>query len=373
MIMTKTNNNSGTGRTPYLVRVPSRDQWHIRDGKTRISTGETDRSSATAKLLEYLNKRELQAEAEAARVSAGATLRDLLDRWSAVRQRENMKTWLNKWRYVYNTITSRAGDRRLVDIDDEWAASYERSRYFDDEVSEATVRQELQVVLTAWRLGLESKPKATTLPVPSFDLPPASEIREVFLTRDEAEKLIQSARHDYMRLFIRLGFATGGRHEAILQLEWDRVNLGTGTIDLRNNVINLRSNDIERDERGRRLRGPRQKPRALVRIQGILLDELADARTRAVTDQVIEFRGNPIKKVTKGFRSVVEAAGMGGRGITPHIMRHSAITWLMQAGEDVYKVAGFAGHKDPKMIIQRYGHHHPDYQGGIAKTLAQSK
>ncbi|MFC3179360.1 tyrosine-type recombinase/integrase [Cypionkella sinensis] len=92
-----------------------------------------------------------------------------------------------------------------------------------------------------------------------------------------------------------------------------------------------------------------------------------------MTNNVIEYRGQSIGRVHKGFGAVVEGAGLEGRGITPHIMRHSAMTWLMQAGEDIYKVAGFAGHKDIKMIVQRYGHHHPDFQSGIAKTLSQKR
>lgn len=371
--MTTKNNGKSANRGPYLISVPGRQQLHIRDGKARISTGETDRGAATAVLIEYIERQKRQAEIDAAAASATATLSDILTPWSEERRIKNEKTWKNKWQYVVGALIKRAGSTPLREIDDDWSARYERSRMIDDEVAEPTVRQELQTILTAWRTGLTARPKVTMLPVPVFDLPAASDPHDIFLTRAEAERLIGAAKTDYMRLFIRLGLATAGRHEAILQLTWDRVNLETGVIDLRRNFVDLPSGGAERDTRGRKIRAPRQKPRAQVRVEGIVLDELHLARASAVTSHVIEYRGQPIGRLHKGFAKVVEDAGLAGRGITPHIMRHTAITWLMQSGADIYQVAGFAGHKDIKMILQRYGHHHPDYQSGLAATLAQTR
>lgn len=371
--MTTKNNGKQAPRGPYLISVPGRPQLHIRDGKARISTGETDRGAATAVLIEYIERKRRQSEIDAAAASVSATLKDILDVWGAKREAENLKVWDNKWKYLHGALIRRAGDTPLHQIDDDWAARYERGRLVDDGVAEPTVRQELSTILTAWRLASTARPRVTALPVPHFDLPAASDPHEIFMTRAEAEKLIEAARTDYMRLFVRLGLATAGRHEAILQLTWDRVNLETGVIDLRRNIVDLPAGGAERDARGRKIRAPRQKPRAQVRVEGVVLDELHLARQSAVTPYVIEYRGQSIGRVHKGFAAVVKDAGLDDRGITPHIMRHTAITWLMQAGADIYQVAGFAGHKDIKMILQRYGHHHPDYQSGLAATLAQTR
>jgi hypothetical protein len=47
--------------------------------------------------------------------------------------------------------------------------------------------------------------------------------------------------------------------------------------------------------------------------------------------------------------------------VTPHILRHTCATWLMQGGVNLWDAAGFLG-----MTVQQleatYGHHHPDYQ-----------
>lgn len=366
------------GATPYLVRIAGRKAWHIRDGKSRVTTGETDRSAATRVLIDYIEKKRI-ADAASAQVTESATLSDILDLWAAERQRKNPGTWDKKWKYIERKLRERAGWLQLSEINDGWLKGYERSRYLDDGVSEPTVRQEVQIIVSAWSLALAASPPLTARPVPELDLPAASEARDIFLTRDEAERLIDAAKQRHIRLFLRLGFATGGRHEALLQLTWSRVNLAAGldadgvtygTIDLRNNVIDV-TRSQERDDRGRAVKAPRQKPRALVRVEGRLLEELAEAKNEAVTENVIEFRGRPVDRVHKGFATAVKDADLDGKGITPHSMRHSAITWLMQAGEDIYKVAGFAGHKDTKMIESRYGHHHPDFQSGISKKLSQ--
>src|SRR6516225_411590 len=68
-----------------------------------------------------------------------------------------------------------------------------------------------------------------------------------------------------------------------------------------------------------------------------------------------------------GFEAAVRAAGIG-TDVTPHILRHTCATWLMQAGVDLWDAAGFLG-----MTVQQlehgYGHHHPDYQQEAVAAL----
>jgi hypothetical protein len=40
----------------------------------------------------------------------------------------------------------------------------------------------------------------------------------------------------------------------------------------------------------------------------------------------------------------------------------------MQAGGDVWQIAGFLG-MTVEMLQERYGHHHPDYQGDAARAV----
>lgn len=362
--MTKTTED----RAPYLVWPKGKASWQIRDNRRYISTGATRKPEADMALFEYLKRRDEGAQKAAAGSMASTTLRNILDAWADKRQRENPGTWERKWQYIYKTIYGKSGKMLLHAIDQKWAYWYEQERY-EDGVEESTVRQELSSVLSAWRLARSSNPTLTDLPVPELDLPPASDPREHFISRTEADRLIAAANKDYLRLFIRLCLATGGRHTAILQLTWSRVDLESGTIDLRNRSD--REKVVERNERGRRKRAVRQKPRAQVRVEGLILEELREAQDRAASPFVIEHSGKGLGSVHRGFKAAVIRAGLDPDTVTPHVLRHSAITWLMQDGEEIFKVAGFAGHSSTRMIERVYGHHHPDFQTSIARRLAQ--
>lgn len=57
------------------------------------------------------------------------------------------------------------------------------------------------------------------------------------------------------------------------------------------------------------------------------------------------------------FRRVVERAGMDPVTITPHVLRHTAITKLVQAGVDLPTIQTISGHKTLAMVL-RYTHVH---------------
>jgi hypothetical protein len=57
--------------------------------------------------------------------------------------------------------------------------------------------------------------------------------------------------------------------------------------------------------------------------------------------------------------------------ITPHVLRHTAATWAMQNGADLWQAAGFLG-MTVEMLQHRYGHHHPDFQHAAAEAIAVS-
>jgi integrase len=68
------------------------------------------------------------------------------------------------------------------------------------------------------------------------------------------------------------------------------------------------------------------------------------------------------------FRNVVRDAGLG-EDVTPHTLRHTAATWLMQGGTDLWIAAGFLG-MSVETLERTYGHHHPDFQAQAAKNIA---
>jgi integrase len=85
----------------------------------------------------------------------------------------------------------------------------------------------------------------------------------------------------------------------------------------------------------------------------------------------IEWNGNPVLSVDKAFANVVADAGLG-RDVTPHVLRHTAATWLMQAGTDMWEAAGYLG-MTIEMLSQRYGHHHPNHLAGAKRAFTRHR
>ena len=63
--------------------------------------------------------------------------------------------------------------------------------------------------------------------------------------------------------------------------------------------------------------------------------------------------------------------GSAGK-ISPHTLRHTAATWLMQIGVSTWEAAGFLGMSE-KTLRDVYGHHHPDYLHRAANAIGTKK
>ena len=91
------------------------------------------------------------------------------------------------------------------------------------------------------------------------------------------------------------------------------------------------------------------------------------ARPKLIADCFVEFNSKPVASVKKGFRSAVGLAGLSGK-VTPHTLRHTAATWLMQRGVPVWEAAGFLG-MSAEVLLGTYGHHRPDFLHGAANAI----
>jgi integrase len=191
-------------------------------------------------------------------------------------------------------------------------------------------------------------------------VPPAGKSRDRVLTPDEAFKLIQAAAEGdpHIGLFVALVFSTGGRHTAILDLTWDRVDFTAGTIELDENIPPDPMNKSWR------------KGRAKVWMSNLARKALVRAYAgRQKSGYVIEHGGRRLKTVREGFRNAVERAGLGTyvldsdgerafqTDITPHTIRHTAATWTYGKVETAL-TAQMLGHRDERTTRMVY--QHPD-------------
>ena len=109
-----------------------------------------------------------------------------------------------------------------------------------------------------------------------------------------------------------------------------------------------------------------RKRRVPVPINDMLHAALVDARATATTEYVIEWAGNPVARIKHAFRGAAARARLAG--MTPHVLRHTAVTRMVQGGVNPWTAAGPVG-MTAEMVQQAYGHHHPDYLRDAARAL----
>lgn len=206
-------------------------------------------------------------------------------------------------------------------------------------LSNGTLIRELGVLRRALAWATEQNPPWLAR-APHVERPEAPAGRDRWLTRHEADRLIAgAATTSHIALFVALAIHTGARSGAILGLTWDRVDVPGRTIDMG-------------DGRGKKRRARR------VPINDVLLPYVQTAKASHTTQWVIEYRGEQVGSIKTGFRAATTRAKL--RGVTPHILRHTAVTWMMQRNVPIAKIARYVAMSE-EMVEKRYGHHSPEW------------
>lgn len=272
-------------------------------------------------------------------------------------------------------------------------------------VSEQTARRELEVLSAA--IGYWHG-EHTLTSRPEVWLPTKPESNRDALTRSQAAaflwasmgwrlrteqdppggKWIRRRQEDvtnrrHIRRYALIGFYTGTRSKVITSTLWVEALLQAWV-------------DLERGQIFRRGRGERDlanKRRPIVRLPRRLLAHMrrwyeADQRLEAKIRKgdpdngiapnpefrllsVIHFNGQPIERVKRAFAACVADAGLPDE-ITPHWLRHTAATWLMEGGADQWEASAYLG-MSPTMLENNYGHHRPDHQDAARRAIGGRK
>jgi integrase len=86
---------------------------------------------------------------------------------------------------------------------------------------------------------------------------------------------------------------------------------------------------------------------------------------------VVHWNGSSVQSVKKAFKHARMRAGLD-ETVIPHSLRHTAATWLMQAGVEIWDAAGFLG-MTPEVLTRVYGHHSPLYQSSAAEAIGNRR
>lgn len=333
---------------PRLRWLTKRGGFYItwtEHGRSRErSTGTANREEAEVVFAEWLQRRGRRSgPSEPAAILVTDVLNDYLQ------ERSPKVVAAERIAYAVLALTDFFEGNSVADVTPQTCGRYVEKR----RRSAGTARRELGVLRAA--INFAHRSGRLTRPV-AIELPPRPEPRDRWLTRNEAACVIRAARTPqarlYLPLFILIGLYTGRRKEAILSLRWPQVNFEARTINF--------------ELSGRRRTN---KKRGILPIPPRLLPHLSRARRRGTElGYVLHIDGERIGDVKKGFAAACKRAGIAG--VSPHTLKHTAATWLMQAGTDPWQAAGFLS-TSVETLLRVYGHHHPDYQREAAKNIGK--
>jgi integrase len=307
------------------------------------STGTADRRIAEIALAEYINSRARHA---GPRDPAAVLITDMLAHYAQEHAAETASPW--RIGAAIKGLVPFWQGQSVAAVTKETCRAYAKNRGR----SAGTVRRELGVLRAAINHGYTNGRLTRTVAV---HLPDRPNPRDRWLTREEAAALLRAALREprvrlYLPLFILMGLCTGARKEAILSLRWSQVDLVGRRIDF--NVPGARRTN---------------KRRARIPIPVKLLGHLRRASQRGTEiGFVINDNGKRLGDVKRGFASACRRAGLDD--VSPHVLRHTCATWLMQHGVPMWEAAGFLG-MSRETLEQVYGHHHPDHLKSAAKAL----
>jgi integrase len=345
--------------------------WYILDRGQQIPTGcaENETGRAEAALAAYITgkHRPTRKERDIEEISIADVLSIYLDdkvpsHANADGSRERISRLNNFW-----------GDKVLSEINGETCREYARQSG-----SAGGARRDLEDLRAA--VNHHNK-EGLHRGVVRITLPPKGLPRDRWLTRKEAAALIRTCwqaretqtQHrgklkgrkivtdkrpaQHIARFILIALYTGTRASAVAAASPIKSE-GHSYVDLEQGMF-------YRLAQGSRATKKRQPP---VPLPPRLLAHMRRwVEKKIAKHHFVEWNDKPVKSVTVGFRSAVRRAELAGK-VTPHTLRHTAATWLMQAGVPMWEASGFLG-MTQETLENVYGHHHPDHLKGAATAI----
>jgi integrase len=360
--------------------------WNIRDGQAKRSLGlfEFQLAEAERQLAEYLAQKHAPEaySARADRISIPEVLAFYDQHLSRKVLRDNTpatkRSVETRKIHIWNLLTFWS-DKTVADVKTSVCERYEEHRKAMPPrrgmrkgvttVSSSTVRQELKTLSQAIRTWHGESPLAA---LPIVWAPPPAPPRQRYLERAEVARLLRAARKlgfKHIARYILIGVYTGTRDEAVRSLSWIRSS-HNGWIDTDRGIL-YRAGFAETQTSKRR------PPMILTdRLLSHLRLWQASDTAKQIT-HVITYRApppshpgavrrairlgrhvrtpQPVGDIHKAWSSTVKEAGLGP-DVTPHVLKHTAITWMLWNDLSIWKVAEDTG-TSAKTIEEVYGHH----------------
>lgn len=343
-----------------LRKRPGREAvWVILDRGYEKSTGclQQDHSGALAKLGTYLSEKHGERQLPT-KIGALSKLKvvDIL----TIYMREHAPTKPKSLSFLKATSKPVAewwARCTLADVNAQNCIAYVNDRVDFGDVSDQTARHDLKTLRAAINYYHANHGPLDAVPI--VTLPARVQGRIKWLFRSEMAILLwRSRQYEHVKRMTLIGRYTGTRSGATLGLHWIE-NLQGGWIDMERGVIHRKG---VREVDSKKKRPPAKIHRRLM----LFLRRWYEADMALGITSVCHWQGSEIKKMRRSWETVRKAAGLG-EDVTPHVLRHTRVTWLLQEGLSYYEVGGSVG-MSAETVEKVYGHHHPEFQKRAANS-----
>ncbi|SDI98052.1 Phage integrase family protein [Bradyrhizobium sp. Rc2d] len=361
--------------------------WIIRDNGRDVSTGcaADEIAAAEEKLRDYISskhspKRRIRhiddiAIADVLSIYLDAQLDKLRGRFNVDSESEDTIPDIRKFKKRIERLNEWWGAKMLGEVNGEACRSYAKKRG-----KRGGARRDLEDLRAA--IGHHAA-EGYHREIVKVSLPEKGQPRDKWLTRSDAAKLVwtcwryremqKGSRRStddvkiptskrplrHLARFILIGIYSGSRAGAIAAAS-PIPAIGRSYVDLeRGRYYRLKQGSAQTNKR-----------QPTVPIPFRLLAHLRRwHRIDPEAKHFVEYSGKAVTSVKTAFKSAVRLAGLAP-GVSPHTLRHTAATWLMQRGADPWQAAGYLG-MSLEVLLNTYGHHHPDYLSDAIDKIAK--
>jgi integrase len=310
------------------------------------ATGKRRRHSVVAhtrpQAVEALARLKVQTERHKAlgvKEASDISTHDLLERFRRHQKVRLRATTFDRLGGILKTLEANLPEL-AKNIGKKSVAAYIETR--SETVSPGTIAKEVSTLKHALRLAVEWGELHENA-ASGARLPKQPEGKTRYLTPGELRAALEIA-PEWMRAPMALAVSTGMRRGSLLSLRWM-------DCDFKQRCLYIRT---------------KTKPQVLP-MNSAALQVLGSLPQGASADLV--FAGVDGQKLSVYTRRVFQKLGIMDASF--HTLRHTAASWMVQAGVDLYGVGQFLGHKTPRMTT-RYAHLSPGYMAEAAGKLGNA-
>jgi integrase len=290
------------------------------------------------KMLDAIRVQEEKARTLGVRPATEITTEALFERYKRHQRARIRSTTFDRLGGILGTLKAHLPAQAKA-ITKRTVAEYIETRA--ETVKPGTVAKEMSVLKHCLKLAVEWG-ELNQNPAAGARLPQLPPGKTRYLTPGELKAALESA-PEWMRAPMAFAACTGVRRGEMLSLRWM---------------------DVDVENRRLYLRETKNGALRILPLSVAALQVLGSLPQGAAGNPV--FAGVDAANLSVYTKRVFARLGIPDASF--HTLRHTAASWLVQQGVDLYAVGQILGHKTPRMT-QRYAHLSPDYMAGAVGKL----